>query len=353
MDADTATGAASPDRTAEQQTALVWHHIRGFHATHLMATGIEAGLFAGIDKRGTATPAQLAADLGLHAPYVTTWCQTACAYELLDADGPEAFRLAPFMREILVTKSDPRHIGSYVTVMQRFGGPDLVDHAKHYKDGGVFSFQQHGRAFSELIADVTGGLHTVVARKLLPGVPGVRDKLEQGCRVLDVGCGGAGLMMRIAQAWPRARCHGVDVDSHGIATARERIAAAGLSERVTVAQIGGEAAQERDAFDLAVLFEVLHEIPVVHREGVLAQTFDALKPGGILFILDETFASRNDELRRPEYAFAVQTAYNELTWGNVVPTREQQETLLSGAGFRDLQRAMLAGMFTVLTARKP
>jgi ubiquinone/menaquinone biosynthesis C-methylase UbiE len=353
MAAKKASAAAPPQPAAERQAGLVWGYIKGFHATHLMATGIEAGLFAAIDKRGTAAPAEVAADLGLHAPYVTTWCRTACAYELLDADGAERFRLAPFMREILVTRSDWRHLGTYITVMQRHGGPDMTDHARYYRSGGVFSFQQHGRAFSDLIADTTGGLHGFVARKLLPAVADVQARLESGCRVLDVGCGGGGLMMQIAQAWPKVRCHGVDIDGYGIALARERIMAAGLAERVSAAQAGGDAAQDRAAFDVAVMFEVLHEIPVAQRDSVLAQTFRALKPGGIFFILDETYPSAHADLRRPDYAFAIQTAYNELTWGNVVPTREEQQALLSKAGFRDIDRTLVGGMFTVLTARKP
>jgi ubiquinone/menaquinone biosynthesis C-methylase UbiE len=160
-------------------------------------------------------------------------------------------------------------------------------------------------------------------------------------------------MTRIAQAWPSVRCHGVDVDAHGIAAARERIAAAGLADRVSVAQVGGDTPQEENAFDVATMFEVLHEIPLEHRTGVLSQTFRALKPGGIFFILDETYPSAHADLRKPDYAFSVQTAYNELTWGNVVPTREDQEALLAGAGFAEVARTMVAGMFTVLSAHKP
>jgi ubiquinone/menaquinone biosynthesis C-methylase UbiE len=344
---------STPAPSADRQSALVWTYVRGFHATHLMATGIEVGLFAAIDRRGAAGPAEIAAELGLHAPYVATWCRTACAHELLDADGADKFRLAPFMREILVTRGDPRHIGAYLTMLQRYGGPDLADHASRYRDGGVFSFQAHGRDFSELVAETTAGLQTFAARRLLPGVPGVRARLEAGCRLLDVGCGAGGWMTRIAQAWPHVTCHGVDVDTHGIAAARERLAAAGLAERVTVAQAGGEAAQAENAFDIATMFEVLHEIAVEARAEVMAQTFRALKPGGILFILDETYPSTHAELRQPEHAFSVMTGYAELTWGNVVPTREEQEVLLSDAGFRDIERTVVAGMFTLLVARKP
>lgn len=345
--------AATPQRTAEQQAGLLWSYIRGFHATHLMATGIETGMLAAIDRRGAATPAEIATELGLHAPYVTTWCRTACAYEVLDADGGERFRLAPFMRELLVSRGDPRHIGAYVSIMQRYGGPDLTDHARHYRGGSAFTFQEHGRDFSQLVADTTGGLQTFVARRLLPGVADIRTRLEAGCRLLDVGCGAGGLMTRIAQAWPAVRCHGVDVDPHGIAAARQRISEAGLAGRVTVAQAAGESAHDDGGFDVATLFEVLHEIPVPARPGVMAQTFAALKPGGILFIVDETYPSSHAELRQPEYAFSVQTAYNELTWGNVVPTREEQDALLTGAGFRDIERTQVAGMFTQIIAHKP
>jgi hypothetical protein len=102
----------------------------------------------------------------------------------------------------------------------------------------------------------------------------------------------------------------------------------------------------------AVTFEVLHEIPVAVRASVLANCHRALKSGGILVILDETMPSTLAELRQPQHMLAVQTQYNELIWGNVVPTAEQQEALISGAGFRDIKRQSVAELFTLLTAVK-
>src|SRR5262245_43790844 len=40
----------------------------------------------------TRASAQL---LGLHAPYVRQWCETACALELLDYEPANGYRLAP------------------------------------------------------------------------------------------------------------------------------------------------------------------------------------------------------------------------------------------------------------------
>lgn len=77
-----------------------------------------------------------------------------------------------------------------------------------------------------------------------------------------------------------------------------------------------------------------------------------MKEDGILFILDETYPTTSEDLRNPEYAFAVQTGFNELIWGNVVPTREEQDVLLHDAGFGGIERSVVGDIFTVITACK-
>jgi SAM-dependent methyltransferase len=100
------------------------------------------------------------------------------------------------------------------------------------------------------------------------------------------------------------------------------------------------------------MFEVLHEIPRAVRPQVLANCHRALKPGAPLFILDETYPSTLAGLRARAHALAVQTAYNELIWGNVVPTAEEQDSLLRAAGFARIDRAQIATYFTAITAWK-
>ena len=66
-------------------------------------------------------------------------------------------------------------------------------------------------------------------------------------------------------------------------------------------------------------------------------------------ILDETYPEDAD-LRNPDAALAVQTQFNEMTWGNVVPTAGQQEALLSDAGLEIIDRSTIGGIFTQLVA---
>lgn len=50
---------------------------------------------------------------------------------------------------------------------------------------------------------------------------------------------------------------------------------------------------------------------------------------------------------------AMQTGFEELTWGNVVPTREVQQSLLRQADIAGgITRSIVGEGFTVLTARK-
>ena len=53
--------------------------------------------------------------------------------------------------------------------------------------------------------------------------------------------------------------------------------------------------------------------------------------------------------------YAIRSYYvEELTWGNVLPTREEQEQLLRNAGLTaEIQRSLIGEGFTVLATQKP
>ena len=103
----------------------------------------------------------------------------------------------------------------------------------------------------------------------------------------------------------------------------------------------------------AVMIEVLHEIAPQIRPAVMGAAARTLKAGGWMVIIDETYPSKLDEARRPEFRFPLQTGFEELIWGNVIPTREEQETLLRDAGLRGpVNRELIGEGFTVLTTRR-
>ena len=122
-----------------------------------------------------------------------------------------------------------------------------------------------------------------------------RDELIAGldvparANVLEIGCGTGRNLILAARRYPQARFYGLDVSSEMLATARVRISAAGLGERVSVAEA------DATAFDAAALFGVArfervyisYALSMIPPWGaVLERATGALTPGGVLKIVD-------------------------------------------------------------------
>lgn len=342
------------DISPKQQLELIWSYIKGFHAVHLISIGSKLNLFEMIASSKEAISARgLAERAGLHPPYVEIWCKTACAYDLIEISEKGFMRLAPHMAALLSDNTNPRYIADYAVAAAGFFTDDLRKYPEYFKSGNQFSFQNHGPEFSAQIGTMIAGFHKLIAYKLLPSVQDVPERLENGGRVLDIGCGTGGLLIQLALANPNCTCVGVDVDRHGVAQAVSNVEAQGLSERISILHVSDpEAGYGKEIFDVATMCEVLHELPLQDRDTVVSHVYKALRPKAPLFILDETYPSTYRDLQLPEFNLAVQTAFNELIWGNVVPTAEEQEGLLRSAGFESIERAQIATYLTALTAWK-
>jgi SAM-dependent methyltransferase len=342
-----------PAPTADSQVTRIFEWRRGFNAMHLIDIGIRLGLFRALAETPHADPQSLASQLGLHAPYVKVWCTTAYSFGLLEAEGETRFRLAPFVNDILANPSHPRYLGGYVQLGTRFSTDDYRYALDAFRTGATSPFQGRSEEFARIVAEAIAGVNVMVARKILPGLPSVAEKLNAGGSLLEVGCGTGNLQIQIAKAFPAARCAGIDIDPTGIQCARDAVRQAGLADRITI--IEGDIADsvQRESFDVVVMVEVLHEISPDIRPRVIAGCADALRKGGCLVIVDETYPSTLAEAREPEFLFPVQTGLEELMWGNVIPTRVEQEKLLRSAGFDgSIDRSLLGAGFTLLTTRR-
>jgi S-adenosylmethionine-diacylgycerolhomoserine-N-methlytransferase len=122
-----------------------------------------------------------------------------------------------------------------------------------------------------------------------------RDRLikalnaDEGCTVLEVGCGTGRNLIAAARAWPRARFFGFDISAAMLDTAQASVARADLSGRIALAQ--GDATRfdpvtlfGEQRFDRIFLSYTLSMIP--GWEMALDEATDALAPGGSLHIVD-------------------------------------------------------------------
>jgi SAM-dependent methyltransferase len=341
--------------SAETQTEKIFAWRRGFNAMHLIDIGVEVGLFKALAAAPAGlTSVALAQQLGLHAHFVNVWCTTAYSFELLEGDeATRQFKLAPFIDKILASPGHPRYLGGYVRLGTEFATDDFRRCDESFKSGKTIPFQGRGEEFANTIADGTMGLQVMSARKILPELTGLGDKLGNGGAVLEIGCGAGNHLLQLANAFPNARIAGVDIDTDSLNVARAKLAKAGLENRVSVFEGDIELATRAGKFDAIVMIEVLHEIAPALRQPIVGASANALAPDGYLVIIDETYPTTLAQTREKDFLFPVQTGFEELMWGNVIPTREEQESLLRNAGFSgEIQRSIIGEGFTLLTVQK-
>ncbi|HET7605934.1 MAG TPA: methyltransferase [Sphingomicrobium sp.] len=101
-------------------------------------------------------------------------------------------------------------------------------------------------------------------------------------RILEVGCGEGAVTERLAQLYPDAEILAVD-----IMPAVGRLYR-GRTDRVSfrVATVQAVAAESPGGFDLVILSDVIHHVPVPLREEILAAVRTCVAPGGVFLFKD-------------------------------------------------------------------
>lgn len=122
-----------------------------------------------------------------------------------------------------------------------------------------------------------------------------RDRLidemapKPGCRIVEIGCGTARNLIRLARRYPQAQLFGLDASEAMLQTAAGAVAKAGFSARIGLAHGYAEALTPRmfgvaEPFDEAVFSYSLSMIPDWKQAlGAAART---LAPGGRIHIVD-------------------------------------------------------------------
>jgi 2-polyprenyl-6-hydroxyphenyl methylase/3-demethylubiquinone-9 3-methyltransferase len=96
-------------------------------------------------------------------------------------------------------------------------------------------------------------------------------------RILEIGCGEGQMTERLVRTYPNAEIHGIDLiplPGRLFRGDRTRVRFSSISlERLLES--------EKASFDLVMLVDVLHHIPVAERQAFLSSAATSVAPGGI------------------------------------------------------------------------
>jgi len=340
--------------SAKTQMAKIRNFERGFMATHLINIGAKVGVFEKLNekKEEGATVADLATELGVYEPYLKFWCQTAYHFELLDCDDQGKFKLQPFLDEILGDKTHFRNYLANIAMDVDILGTGLGEAYEYFKTGEKMKTYAEPE-ISRIAYETTKNIYLAFLFMIFPKNEHLKKLLDKGITFLDIGCGDGSLIIQFANAFANSKFVGVSPDVHGVDTAKATISQLRLDERVRVEAIGGEQLSYKDEFDMVSMVVTLHEISPDIRESVVKKAYQALKSGGYILILDFPYPSNIKDFRNPLYEYGIMDQFYETAIGTVHLNNNEQNELLTKAGFKDIQRMPIGkGMFDFVTATK-
>jgi predicted O-methyltransferase YrrM len=263
----------------------------------------------------------------------------------------EIFRLTKMAREHLV-KGSPWHLAPYFAAVQE--RPSTKDMLTVLRTGQPANWAslQHEKEWAKAMEEEQFAEQFTAAmdcRGVLLGQAVARTlDLKAARHLLDI-AGGSGIYAcAIAAQHPHLKATVLEkppVDE----VARRAIAKRGFAQRVGVLAGDMFADPLPDGCDVHLISNVLHDwdVPVVKK--LLAKSFEALPPGGLLVIHDAYInADKSGPLHVAEYSVLLMQA----TEGKCYSVAEM-ESFLSEAGFGEFNFAPTAVHRSIVTARRP
>jgi len=202
--------------------------------------------------------------------------------KMIDAD-PALFEIAPDKCEEL------KGMGTYFEEM-----PLLHSCAFHQVSGdakeGKGVAHGHYLEFHKWMGKLAEEKHQrLLISKFIPLLDGgkVQKRLEEGCEVLDLGCGEGECVRLMAKAFPNSKFVGIDIAKDALSTARSKSEKMGLQnttflERDATALENNE--ELRGRFDLITSFDAMHDFP--DPPAAMRGMSTLLKPDGKFAMVD-------------------------------------------------------------------
>ena len=308
----------------------------------MVLIGDKLGLYKALAEGDALAPAELAARTSTAERYIREWlaAQAAAGYVQY---RPETGTYAMTAEQAMVLADDtsPAFMaGGFEVFASMFRDEPKISEA--FRSGRGVGWHEHSPClFRGTDRFFRTGYAAHLVQEWLPALAGVREKLERGAKVADVGCGHGASTILMARAFPSSSFTGFDY--HGASVERARAAAreAGV-ERSCRFEVADAKSYPGNDYDLVAFFDCLHDMG--DPAGAAKHVRQSLGADGTWLIVepyaDDTVEGNLNPVGRIYYAASTMIC---------VPASLSQEVGLAlgaQAGEARLREVVMAGGFT-------
>lgn len=257
--------------------------------------GKELGIFDAMVRIGPVTSLDLAENIGLSKRYVHEWCIQLTANGVIEYNAEsDQFFVSLAIEDVLTSE---------------FGIVPMIcclseNHTPQYKLLKNAFSEDTGIYWGDMVAAAkcANAFFKPVYDNMLEiwigSEPILKDTLSKvGAHIADIGCGFGASTCRLASLFPNANVLGVDFHQESVEKTMELVHKSNLNNACAISANAGTWALKNDyesCFDVICFFDCYHDMP--DPESVAHQAFHALKPGGIIFLI-EPLSSYGDTTR--------------------------------------------------------
>lgn len=259
----------------------------------MISIGHRTGLFDAMGEMPPATMEEIASKADLNERYVREWLGAMVTGGIIELDPEAKTYTLPAEHAAMVTRAaTPDNMAVFAQYIPLLGSVE-EDIIECFHNGGGVPYEKFDR-FHDVMAEDSGqSVLPVLQSHILPLVPGILGKLEEGISVMDLGCGRGRALNLMASWYPNSTFVGYDLSEDAIAYGRAeamRLGNRNITFEVRNLQSFASDAPE-DAFDLVTTFDAIHDQP--NPRGMLKGIHTALKTGGVYLAQDINASSHH------------------------------------------------------------
>ena len=257
--------------------------LNGAAAALMISVGHKVELFDTMAGLGESSISKIAEKAKLDERYVREWLSAMTTAGIVEYDTNRDLYLLPPEHAAMLTRSaGPRNQSLYMQYIPLLAKVEdqIVD---HFRNGGGVPYSEY-TTFHQIMAEASAArFDTLLVDTILPLVPNIIPRLDDGILVADVGCGSGHAVNVMGSAFPNSSFIGIDFSTEAVNVALTEAEAMSLTN-VDFYQQDAAEIETSEKFDFITTFDAVHD--QARPREMVASIFKVLKPGGYWLCAD-------------------------------------------------------------------